>query len=105
MNLFMLAIVLGLVSPPLAAAGFAYRWRRSLRQAGWFIGLAGIAFYVLMAFCTASALSDIGISGARPHAPAPFIDPLLLRYLSFMLGWLGGSVLIAYLLRYILSKR
>jgi hypothetical protein len=104
MNIFNVALILGIVSPAFAVGTCAYLWRQSLQHFWWFIVLGGIALYLLMAVCLTSALSNIGISGALPGTPRPFLDPLMLRYLSFMLAWLAGTILIVFILRHFLSK-
>jgi hypothetical protein len=105
MNPFSLAIPLGLIGPALAVGVFAYLWRGALQRFWWFVGIGGIASYVLMAMCITWALSDIGITGSPSAAPAPILDPLTIRYLSFMLIWLAGSTAIFFLSRHLLSKR
>jgi hypothetical protein len=57
-----------------------------------------------MAMCLTWALSDVGITGNLSGAPKPALDPLVIRYLSFMLMWLAGSALVLFLTRYLLSK-
>jgi hypothetical protein len=57
-----------------------------------------------MAMCLTWALSDVGITGNLSGAPKPALDPLAIRYLSFMLVWLAGSALVLFLTRYLLSK-
>lgn len=104
MNPFSLAIPLGLVAPALAVSAFAYFWRGSLQHLWRFIGIGGVASYILMATCLTWALSDVGITGTLSATPKPSLDPLVIRYLSFMLAWLAGSVLILFLLRRLLAK-
>jgi hypothetical protein len=104
MDPFTVAIPLGLTGPALATGVFAYLWRASLRHVWWFIGMGGIASYVLMAMCLTWALSDVGITGNLSGAPKPALDPLAIRYLSFMLVWLAGSSVILFLTRRLLSK-
>jgi glucan phosphoethanolaminetransferase (alkaline phosphatase superfamily) len=104
MNPFSLAIPFGLISPALAVGGFAYFWRSLLPHFWWFIGIGAVASYVLMAMCLTWALSDVGITGNLSATPKPALDPITIRYLSFMLGWLMVSAIILYLTRYLLSK-
>lgn len=104
MNIFKVGINLGIVGPAFAVGTFAYLWRHLLQHFWWFVGLGGIALYLLMAICLTPALSNIGISGTLSATPKPSFDPLVLRYLSFMLVWLVGSILILLLIRYLLSK-
>jgi hypothetical protein len=104
MNLFSLAIPLGLIGPALAIGVFAYWWRSMLQHFWWFIGIGGIASYVLMATCLTWALSDVGITGNLSATPKPTLDPLVLRYFSFMLLWMAGTALILFLARHLLSK-
>jgi hypothetical protein len=93
MNPFSLAIPLGLVGPALAVGLFGYLWRGSLQHFWWFIGIGAVASYVSMAACLTWALSDVGI-----------LDPLAVRYRSFMLAWLAGSAVILFLTRHLLAK-
>jgi hypothetical protein len=104
MNPFSLAIPLGLIGPALAVSVFAYLWRGSLQHFWWFIGIGGVASYVLMATCLTWALSDVGITGNLSATPKPALDPLAVRYLSFMLAWLVGSAVILFLTRHLLAK-
>lgn len=104
MNLFSLAIPLGLIGPALAVGVFAYLWHGSLQHFWWFIGIGGIASYVLMAACLTWALSDVGITGNLSATPNPALNPLAIRYLSFMLAWLIGSAVILFLTRRLLAK-
>lgn len=104
MDPFDFAIPLGLIGPAFATGVFAYLWRASLKHFGWFIGIGGIASYVLMAMCLTWALSDVGMTGNLTGAPKPVLDPLAIRYLSFMLAWLAGSSVILFLTRHLLSK-
>lgn len=104
MNPFSLAIPLGLIGPALAVGVFAYFWRSFLPHFWWFIGIGAIASYILMAMCLTWALSDVGFTGNLSATPKPILDPLAIRYLSFMLIWLAGSAIILFLTRYLLSK-
>jgi hypothetical protein len=104
MDPFTFAIPFGLIGPAFATGVFAHLWRAKLQHFWWFIGVGGIASYVLMAMCLAWALSDVGITGSLSGAPKPVLDPLAVRYLSFMLVWLAGSSVILFLTRYLLSK-
>lgn len=104
MNPYSLAIPLGLVGPALAVGVFAYLWRGSLRHFWWFTVMGGLASYILMTTCLTWALSDVGITGNLSATPKPALDPLVIRYLSFMLVWLAGSVVILFLLRRFLAK-
>ncbi len=104
MNPFSLAIPFGLLGPAFAVGVFAYAWSGSLRHLWWFVGIGGVASYVLMAMCLTWALSDIGISGNLTVLPKPALDPLAIRYLSFMLVWLVGSSVILFLTRHLLAK-
>lgn len=104
MNLFSLAILVGLIGPALAVGVFAYSWRGALQHFWWFIGIGGVASYILMAACLTWALSDVGITGSLSAAPKPALDPLAIRYLSFMLAWLAGSAVILFLTRHLLAK-
>jgi hypothetical protein len=104
MNPFSFAIPLGLIGPALAVGVFAYFWRSLFQHFWWFIGIGGIASYVLMATCVTWALSDVGFTGNISATPKPMLDPLAIRYLSFMLIWLAGSAIVLYLVRYFLSK-
>jgi hypothetical protein len=105
MNPFSLAIPVGLIAPALIVAAFAYLWRGLLQHVWWFAGIGGIASYVLMALCLTWALSNVGITGNLSGTPMPTLDPLAIRYLSFMLVWLVGSTFILFFTRYLLSKR
>ncbi|WP_426176858.1 hypothetical protein [Massilia sp. TWR1-2-2] len=60
--------------------------------------------YILMAMCVTWALSDVGITSNLSGAPKPVLDPLAIRYLSFMLVWLAGSVVILFLTRHLYRK-
>jgi hypothetical protein len=104
MNPFSLAIPFAIISPALVVGGFAYFWRSLLPHFWWFIGIGAVASYVLMAVCLACALSNVGITGDHAATLDPALDPLTIRYLAFMLGWLMGSAMILYLTRYLLSK-
>jgi cell division septal protein FtsQ len=104
MNPFSLAIPFGLIGPALAVGVLAYLWRSSLEHFWWFIGIGGVASYVLMAACLTWALSDIGVTGNLTATPRPALDPLGIRYLSFMLAWLAGSAVILFLTRHLLAK-
>jgi hypothetical protein len=104
MNIFSLAILLGVLVPALAVGTFAYGWRDLLQHFWWFVGLGAIALYLLMAMCLTWTLSNIGISGNLSVTPQPAFDPLAIRYLSFMLVWLVGGAVILFLIRYVLSK-
>lgn len=104
MNLFSLAIVLGLIGPALAVGVCAWLWHGALQHFWWFIGIGGVASYVLMATCLTWALSDIGMTGKLSGTPQPALDPVAIRYLSFMLAWLAGSAAILFFTRYLLSK-
>ena len=104
MNPFSLAIPLGLVGPAIAVDIFGYLWRGSLQHFWWFIGIGAVASYVLMAACLTWALSDVGITGNLTATPKPALDPLAVRYLSFMLAWLAGSAVILFLTRHLLAK-
>lgn len=57
-----------------------------------------------MVMCVTWGLSDVGITGNLSGVPKPALDPLAIRYLSFMFIWLAGSALILFLTRLILSK-
>jgi hypothetical protein len=57
-----------------------------------------------MAMCLTWALSNVGFTGNLSGAPKPALDALAIRYLSFMLVWLAGSVVILFLTRHLLSK-
>jgi hypothetical protein len=70
----------------------------------WFIGIGGIASYILMAFCLMWALSDVGITGNLTGAPNPALDPLTMRYLSLMLVWLAGITVVLFMAQHFLSK-
>jgi hypothetical protein len=83
---------------------FAYLWRALLPHFWWFIGIGGLASYILMVMCVTWGLSDVGITGNLSGVPQPALDPLAIRYLSFMFVWLAGSALILFLTRLILSK-
>lgn len=104
MNPFSLAIPFGLIGPALAIGAFVYLWRGLLQHFWWFIGIGGIASYVLMATCLTWALSDVGITGNPSATPKPVLDPLAIRYLSFMPVWLAGTALVLFLTRHLLSK-
>jgi hypothetical protein len=104
MNPLSLAIPLGLLGPALAVSAFAYVWRGVLPHFWWFVGIGGVASYVLMAVCFTWALSDIGITGNLSVTPRRALDPIAIRYLSFMLLWLVGTAIILFLARYLLSK-
>jgi hypothetical protein len=104
MNPFSFAVPFGLLGPALAVGMFAYRWRVLLPHFWWFIGIGGLASYILMAICLTWELSDVGFTGNLSGAPQPGLDPFAIRYLSFMLVWLGGSAVILFLTRYLLSK-
>jgi hypothetical protein len=104
MNPFSLAIPLGLIGPALAVGVFAYLWRGLLRHVWWFIGIGGIASYALMAMCLMWALSGVGVTGNLSGTPTPALDPLAIRYLSFMLVWLASTAIILYLTRHFLWK-
>lgn len=99
MNLFSVAIPFGLIGPALAVGVIAYLWRGLLRHVWWFIGAGAIASYVLMAMCLTWALADVGLTGNLSDTLEPALDPLAIRYLSFMLVWLAGSALILSLMR------
>lgn len=100
MHPFSLAIPLGLIGPALTVSVFAYFWRSLLPHFWWFIGIGAIASYVLMGMCLTWALSNIGITGSVSPTPEPRLDPLTIRYLSFMLIWLAGSAVMLFLIRY-----
>lgn len=104
MTLFSFAIPFGLIGPALAIGVFAYLWRGLLQHFWWFIGIGGVASYVLMGMCLTWALSDFGITGISSVAPKQALDPFAIRYLSFMLAWLTGSAAILLLTRYFLLK-
>lgn len=104
MNLFGIAIPLGLIGPALTVSVFAYFWRSLLPHFWWFIGIGAIASYILIATCLTWALSNVGITGSVSATPKPTLDPLTIRYLSFMLIWLAGSTVILFLIRNILAK-
>jgi hypothetical protein len=104
MNPFSLAIPVGLVGPALAVGIFGYLWRRSLPHFWSFIGIGAVASYVLMAACLTWALADVGITGNLAAMPNPALDPVAVRYLSFMLAWLAGSVVILFLTRHLLAR-
>lgn len=104
MNPFSLALPLGLICPALAVGGFACFWRGLLQHFWWFVGIGAIASYVLMAMCLTWALSDVGITGKLAATPNPALDPLAIRFLSFLSIWLVGSALILFFTRYLLSK-
>ncbi len=104
MNPFSLVIPFGLIGPALAVGVCAYLWRGSLQHFWSFIGIGAVASYVLMAMCLTWVLSDVGISGNLSGTPKQPLDPLAIRYLSFMLAWLVGSAVILFLTRYLLAK-
>ncbi|WP_141837852.1 hypothetical protein [Herbaspirillum sp. SJZ107] len=104
MNPFSFAIPFGLIGPAITAGIAAYLWRVLLPHFWWFIGIGGLASYILMAMCLTWALSDVGITGNLSGAPKRAMDPLAVRYLSFMLVWLAGSVVILFLTRHLLSR-
>lgn len=104
MNPFSLAILFGLIGPALAVGFFSYLWRGSLQHFWWFIGIGGVASYFLMAMCLTWALSDVGITGNLSGTPKPALDPVAIRYLSFMLAWLVGSTVILFITRHLLAK-
>ncbi|RYG98201.1 MAG: hypothetical protein EON58_07845 [Alphaproteobacteria bacterium] len=104
MNPFSVAIPLGLIGPAITVSFFAYLWRALLPHFWWFVGVGGLASYILMAMCLTWALSDVGITGSLSGGLKPALDPLAIRYLSFMFVWLAGSVVILFLTRHLLSK-
>lgn len=104
MNPLSLAIPFGLIGPALAAGIFAYLWRGSLQHFWWFIGIGGVASYILMAMCLTWAFSDVGITGNLSGTSKLTPDPLAIRYLSFMLVWLVGSTAILFIARHLLAK-
>ncbi len=104
MNPFSYAIPFGLIGPAITVGFFAYLWRVSLPHFWWFVGIGGLASYILMAMCLTWALGDVGITGNSSGAPKPALDPLAIRYLSFMLVWLTGSAFVLFLTRHFLSK-
>lgn len=104
MDPFSFAIPFGLIGPALTVGFFAYLWRVLLPHFWWFIGIGGVTSYILMAMCLTWALSDVGITGNLSGAPKPALDPLAIRYLSFMLVWLAGSAGVLFLTRHLLSK-
>ena len=104
MNPFSLLIPFGLIGPALAVGVFAYLWRASLPHFWSFIGIGGVASYILMATCLTWVFSDVGISGNLSGTSGPALDPLAIRYLSFMLAWLIGSTVILFLTRHLLAK-
>jgi len=73
MDPFTFAIPFGLIGPAFATGVFAHLWRAKLQHFWWFIGVGGIASYVLMAMCLAWALSDVGITGSLSGAPKPVL--------------------------------
>jgi hypothetical protein len=58
-----------------------------------------------MATCLTWALSDVDVSGNLSRTPKPPLDPLIVRYFSFMLAWLVGSTAILFITRHLLAKR
>lgn len=104
MNPFSFVTPVGLLGPALAAGAFAYAWRGLLQRPWWFVSIGGIASYVLMALCITWALSGIGFSGNLAATHKQAIDPVAVRYLSFMLVWLAGSAGILFVTRYLLAK-
>lgn len=104
MNPFSFAFPFGLIGPALTVGVFAYLWRVLLPHFWWFIGIGGLASYILMAMCLTWALAGVGIIGNPSSAPTPALDPLAIRYLLFMLAWLAGSAVILFLTRHLLSK-
>ena len=104
MNPFSFAIPFGLIGPALTVGVLAYLWRSMLPHFWWFIGIGAIASYILMAMCLTWALSNVGITGNLSGAPKPALDPLTIRYLSFMLLWLAGSAVMLFVTRHLLSK-
>lgn len=105
MDPFSLAIPLGLIGPALIVGVFAYFWRGFIRHIGMFMGIGGLASYILMAMCLTRALADVGLTGNLSAGAGPSLDPLLIRYLSFMLIWLAASVLALFVTRRLLAKK
>lgn len=104
MNPFSLAIPFGLIGPVFPVGVLAYLWRSVLPHFWWFVGIGAIASYILMAMCVTWALSDVGITGHISGAPKQALDPLTIRYCSFMLMWLAGSAAMLFVTRHLLSK-
>jgi hypothetical protein len=87
MSVFTIALLFGVLGPALATGVFAYRWRGTLKHVWRFVGLGGMCLYFLMVVFVTSALGEVGMVGVPRGTPAPAVDPLLLRYLAFMLAW------------------
>jgi hypothetical protein len=103
MSVFTIALLFGAFGPALVTGVFAYRWRATLAHVWRFVGLSGMCLYFLMVVFVTSALGEVGMVGTSRGAPAPAIDPLLLRYLAFMLAWAVCSFAALCAARYLSS--
>jgi hypothetical protein len=81
-----------------------YFWRGSLSRP-WLFGVLGlVGLYLLMAATVTYAFSGVGITGAVSIEPQPVFDPLTVRYLIFLLGFLVCSAALLWSLRLLLAK-